>query len=167
MTEAWYAVRTKPHKEELVWRQIEGMGLEGFYPRLRVNPVNPRARRVRPYFPGYLFVNADLKTTGIAAFQFMPHAIGLVRFAGEPGTVPDPVIERLRQHLDQLDRSHHKKELFIQPGDAVMIHDGPLESYRAILDHHLPGRDRVRVLLELMGGRNMPVELNYSSIGPI
>ena len=167
MTKAWYALRTKPHKEGSVWRQIEGNGLDGFYPRLRVNPVNPRARRVRPYFPGYLFVNADLKTTGIATFQFMPYAMGLVCFAGEPGTVPDPVIERLQKHLDQLDRSHHKKELLIRPGDEVMIHDGPLEGYQAILDHHMPGRDRVRVLLELMGGRNMPVELSYSSIGPI
>ena len=166
MTQAWYALRTKPHKEDSVWRQIEGNGLDGFYPRLRVNPVNPRARRVRPYFPGYLFVNADLKTMGIATFQFMPYAIGLVCFAGEPGTVPDSVIERLRQHLDQLDRSHHKKELPIRPGDAVKIHDGPLEGYRAILDHHLPGRDRVRVLLELIGGRNMAIELSYSSIGP-
>ena len=167
MTQAWYALRTKPHKEDSVWRQIEGNGLDGYYPRLRVNPVNPRARRVRPYFPGYLFVNADLETTGIATFQFMPHAVGLVCFAGEPGTVPDPVIKRLRQYLDQLDRSHHKKELPIRPGDAVMVQDGPLEGYRAILDHHLPGRDRVRVLLELMGGRNMPIELSYSSIGPI
>jgi transcriptional antiterminator RfaH len=167
MTKAWYALRTKPHKEESVRSQIDGREIESFYPRLRVNPVNPRARRVRPYFPGYIFVNADLKTTSIATFQFMPHAIGLVCFGGEPGTLPDPVIERLRQHLDRLNRSNHKETFLIQPGERVKIRKGPLEGYQAILDHHLPGRDRVRVLLELIGSRNVPVELSYSSIGQI
>jgi transcriptional antiterminator RfaH len=38
-----------------------------------VRPVNPRARKTRPYFPGYLFVQADLAAVGLVEFRWMPH----------------------------------------------------------------------------------------------
>ncbi len=88
----WYALRSKPRKEDIVWRQCREQGYEVFYPRLRVQPVNPRARKVKAYFPGYLFTHVDLDTIGLSAFQWMPHAIGLVTFGGEPSTVPDNLI---------------------------------------------------------------------------
>ena len=61
MTQKWYALRCKPRKEDAVWRQLVAAGYEGFHPRLRVNPVNPRAKKYRPYFPGYLFLFADIE----------------------------------------------------------------------------------------------------------
>ncbi len=162
---AWYALRTKPHKERYVWNQIQEKGLEAFYPRIAVEPVNPRARRERPYFPGYMFVRADLETTGLNQFQYLPHAIGLVCFGGDPGVVPDNLVASLRSHLRGVGRralakSAHKYER----GDKVLIHAGQLAGYKAIFDLRLSGDDRVRVLLDLIGGRFVPVELNARDI---
>ena len=56
----WYALRTRPRKETLACKQAEAQGIETFNPLMRVRPVNPRARKVRPYFPGYVFVLADM-----------------------------------------------------------------------------------------------------------
>jgi hypothetical protein len=42
----------------------------------------------------------------------------------------------------------------------VWIKDGPLAGYWAIFNTRLPGRDRVRVLLEMLNDRRMPVELS-------
>ena len=64
MTTHWYALRSKPCKEDILWRQVGLRGFECFYPRLRVKPVNPRSRKIRPYFPGYMFVRADLSEAG-------------------------------------------------------------------------------------------------------
>ncbi len=164
MPTEWYALRTKPHKEQVVWLQIQVLGLEAFYPQIPVNPVNPRARKSKPYFPGYVLANADLEATGLNAFQFMPHAIGLVCFGGEPGVIPDAVIVRLRRLIAELDSSNQDPAMKFQRGDHVQIHDGPLEGYRAIYDHRLPGKQRVKVLLELMGERSLPVELSSFSI---
>ena len=36
----WYALRCKPRKEDVVWRQVQNQGLSVFYPRIRVVPVN-------------------------------------------------------------------------------------------------------------------------------
>ncbi|HEB63956.1 MAG TPA: hypothetical protein ENJ02_00220, partial [Chloroflexi bacterium] len=64
MSANWYVLRSKARKEDAVYAQALQRGLEVFYPRLRVNPVNPRARKVRPYFPGYMFVRVDLEAVG-------------------------------------------------------------------------------------------------------
>lgn len=164
MPTAWYALRTKPHKEQLVWHLVQGLGLEAYYPQLRANPVNPRARKSKPYFPGYVLVNADLEVTGLNTFQYMPHAMGVVCFGGEPGVIPEAAIVSLRRHITQLGSSGIEPAMQFQRGDQVRINDGPLEGYRAIFDHRLPGKQRVKVLLELMGERSLPVELSSLNI---
>jgi len=164
MPTAWYALRTKPHKEQLVWHQIQVLGFEVFFPELRTNPTNPRARRSKPYFPGYVLVSADLEVTGLNTFQYMPHAIGLVCFGGEPGVIPKDAIVSLRRHITHLSSSDIEPAMQFQRGDRVRIQEGPFEGYRAIFDHGLTGKQRVKVLLELMGERSLPVELSSLNI---
>jgi transcriptional antiterminator RfaH len=161
----WYALRSKPRKEEVVWRQVRTQGFESFYPRLRVHPVNPRSKKVRPYFPGYLFVYADIEEVGISVFQWMPHAMGLVSFGGEPASVPENLIYSLRKRVEEL--AEAGGELFdgLKPGDVVRISEGPFRGYEAIFDARLPGNERVRVLLELLSNqRRVPIELNTGQI---
>jgi transcriptional antiterminator RfaH len=161
----WYALRTKPRKEDVVWRQLKSDGFETYYPRLRVNPVNPRARKLVPYFPGYLFIRVDLESVGRSAFQWMPHTNGLVSFGGEPSPVPDHLVHELQKRVkDILDAGG---EVFhgLKPGDSVLILDGPFKGYEAIFDTRLPGTERVKVLLALMTSpRQVPVEMNAGQI---
>jgi len=63
-TASWYVIHSKPRKENQVNAYLRTQGFETFYPTLRVQPVNPRASRIRPYFPRYLFVHADLDEVG-------------------------------------------------------------------------------------------------------
>lgn len=163
---AWYALRSKPNKEEFVWRQAEAQGIDTFYPRIRVNPINPRARKVRPYFPGYLFVRVDLEQARVTMFKWMPEAAGLVMFDGRPAVVEDALIESLRQHIDALNRAGAEPLEGLKPGDALEIRAGPLAGYEAIFDAALPGRERVRVLLMLLGRQSVPVELSARHIRP-
>lgn len=165
MTQQWYALRSKPRKEDAIWRQLRSDGFEVFYPRLKVNPVNPRSRKIKPYFPGYMFVLVDLEETGVSRFQWMPHTLGLVSFGGEPAHVPDNLIVELRRRV--LEISEAGGELFdgLKPGDSVRISSGPFEGYEAIFDARLPGSERVRVLLELLTSkRRLPVELPTGAI---
>jgi len=165
MTEHWYALRSKPRKEEVVWRQVHTRGFEIFYPRLRVQPVNPRARKQKPYFPGYMFVQIDVDEVGISAFKWMPHAMGLVCFGDEPAIVPDHLIHSIKQRIDEITAAGG--ELFdgLRPGDKVLIHDGPFAGYEAIFDARIPGSERVKVLLQLLNDkRQLPVELNAGQI---
>jgi transcription antitermination factor NusG len=155
----WYALHSHPHKENLLWRQAEAQRIEVFYPRIRVKPVNPRSHTIRPYFPGYLFVHADLEQVGQSVFQWMPYTTGLVSFGGEPSIVPDALISSLRRRVEEIEAAGG--ELFdgLQPGDAVVIQSGPFEGYEAIFNARLSGLERVRVLLKMLSERSLVVEL--------
>lgn len=163
----WYALRSKSRKEDVVWRQLHDQGMEVFFPRLRVHTVNPRARQLRPYFPGYLFIQADLDTTGLSYFQWLPHAVGLVTFGGEPSVVPENLIYAIRQRVEAIETAGGQVFDGLQAGDVVRITHGPFEGYEAIFDARLPGNERVRVLLQFLNSRNVPVEISTGAIEKI
>ena len=58
----WYVMQSKPNKEELLYEQLRTRDIDAYYPCIKVQPVNPRARKLKPYFPGYLFIKVDPET---------------------------------------------------------------------------------------------------------
>ena len=165
MAKQWYALRSKPRKEEIVWRQSVNQGYEVFYPRLKVQPVNPRSRKLVPYFPGYMFVNVDVDSVGRSLFQWMPHAIGLVTFGDEPAIVPDHLIYAIQHRVNEIAASGGELFHGLNQGDTVFIEDGPFAGYEAIFDVRVPGTERVRVLLQLLNNKRLvPVELKAGQI---
>ena len=169
MSANWYAIRSHPRKEESLWNQILSQGLDAYYPHMRVKTVNPRARKIRAYFPGYLFVKADLALTGLSTFQWMPFSVGLVSFGGEPAVVPEALIQAIRQRLDAIEKAggEHLKDLEgIRSGDQVKVLEGPFQGYEAIFDARIPGSERVRILLKMLNQRSLPVEMDARTIKP-
>lgn len=165
MAVSWYVIRSKPNKEEFLAGQLTAYGVRVFYPRIRVKTVNPRARKLKAYFPSYLFVNVDLQVISISTLHWMPGAINLVSFDGEPAPVPDMLISAIERQVDHINSSQKKMLLDLKHGDPVIIQDGPFAGYEAIFDEQLPGRERVRVLLSYLQNRQLPVELREDQIG--
>ena len=165
MTLQWYALRSKPNKEGALWREIVARGVEVFYPQLRVLPKNPRARKVRPYFPGYLFVQLDLQQSGYSTFAWMPHSRGLVSFGAEPATVPHALIQTLRKRVGEINAAGGELLHDLKQGDHVEIHSGPFAGYEAIFDMHLEGSERVQVLMKMLQGRLVQVEIPAGLLG--
>ena len=165
MSAQWYALRSKPRKEDVLARQLRSRGIEVFFPRLRVNPVNPRARKLVPYFPGYMFVHTDIEQTGFSTFNWMPHAIGLVMYGDEAAHVPDNLIHEIRKRVEEIDVAGGEMLEVLKPGDRVRIEHGPFAGYEGIFDTRLPGTERVRVLLEFISNeRQVSVELEVGEI---
>jgi transcription elongation factor/antiterminator RfaH len=164
MSLSWYAIRSKPNKEDFLAGQLQSREVEVFFPVLRVKPVNPRSRKERPYFPNYLFVHVDLDVVNISDFRWMPGASGLVSFDGEPASVPDLLIVALKKQIDQQNALLHDQTSNFQQGEEIQIEDGPFAGYEAVFDIHLSGHDRVRVLLSLLQGRRVPVEIGGRQI---
>jgi len=155
----WYILHSKPNKEEFVLQQLGIHNIDVYYPYIRVQPVNPRSRKTRPYFPGYLFVNADLDTVGTTVLKWIPGAIGLVDFGGELASVPDDLLQTIRQHVDRINSTNSETLGIFMPGDQVIIQSGPFAGYQAIFDSYLSGHERVRVLLQMIKYRQLKIEL--------
>jgi transcription antitermination factor NusG len=167
MAEAWYVIRSKPNKEEFLGGQLSAYGIKVFYPRIRVKTVNPRARKLRAYFPSYLFVYVDLEKVGVSTLHWMPGAINLVSFDGQPASVPDSLITAIERQVESINHSQKNMLLGLKPGDVVSIHDGPFAGYEAIFDGQISGRERVRVLLSFLQNRKITVELKENQIGRV
>ena len=164
MAIGWYALHSKPRKEELLYGQLILREIDTFYPRIRVQPVNPRSAKVRAYFPGYVFIHIDLAETGISIVQWLPGAVGLVSFGGEPASVPEALIIAVRQKIDRINKVGGELYDGLKPGDPVHISNGLFAGYEAIFDARLPGTERVRVLLKQLQARQFPVELPAAQI---
>ncbi len=155
----WYVLRSKPNKEEALWKEVCVRGFEVFYPCLQVKPVNPRSRKMRPYFPGYLFVRASLADVGQSVFSWLPYSRGLVSFDGQPAEVPDGLVQAVRRRVDQIQAAGVEQLLGIERGETVVIQGGPFAGYMAIFDARLAGEERVRVLLKLLQVEQMKLDL--------
>lgn len=166
MTQSWYCIRSKPNKEEFLRSQLAANAIETFYPRLRVKPANPRSHQVRPYFPGYLFVNVDLEEIGTNTLQWMPGALGIVFYGSEPVPVQEEIINAIRNRVEAANTAAEGRLAGLKAGDRVRIESGPFAGYEAIFDVQLPGSERVRVFLALMQRQGMRLELPQLSINP-
>lgn len=157
-------MRSKPNKEELLYQQLLLREIDTYYPRIHVHPVNPRALKIKPYFPGYLFIRANLEQVGISTLQWIPGAIGLVDFGGELAYVSDDLLQAIWRKVDRINAANGELLESLKSGDLVKINDGPFSGYQAIFDTRLSGKERVRVLLQMLRDRQVGVELSIGQI---
>lgn len=157
--EKWYVAHSKPRNEELLWKQFCLRNLEAYYPCIKVPTVNPRARKIQPYFPSYLFVRVDLELIGRSTLEWIPGGLGLVSFGDEPAFISDSLVCAIKQRIESLKMNSSEIPVPLHKGDIVAIHSGVFTGYEGIFDVQLSGTDRVRVLLSLLNNRLLPVEM--------
>lgn len=159
MTTHWYALHSKPMKEAFLCTQLHLYNIESYCPQIRVQVVNPRARKVKPYFPGYVFGYMDLEQVSQHMQRWIPGLAGLVSFDGIPSHVPDNLIDAIRHKVDQINAAGGEQRSKLNPGDIVTVQEGPFKGYEGMLDACLSGEARVRILLSLIGRVQIRLEL--------
>ena len=80
-------------------------------------------------------------------------------FDAQPASVPDTLLAAIRHRVDLLNETGSAQLPAWQSGDAIVIREGPFAGHEAIFDTCLSGNERVRVLLKLLRGKQLPVEL--------
>lgn len=148
----WFALYTKPHKEDQVRAVLDGKGWETFLPSIPV--ARPRAgrRKEHPFFPCYLFVRADQTSGEVANVRWTPGLRRIVSYGDAPVPVPDELVDLIKERLAE------KRQLMarppgarFEPGQRVSVTDGPLKSMEAIFERSVSAGERVRVLIDVLG----------------
>ena len=92
MTSHWYALRSKPKQEYSIYSCTCYEDVECYKSCIPVNHVNTRTQKAKSYFPGQLFVQANLKEDGKYDFPWEPDSLGLVSCSDDYAVVPDNLI---------------------------------------------------------------------------
>lgn len=161
----WYCVKARPKQEGIATRLLRSeLGMEVFCPKIRFK----RARSTgvawvsEAMFPGYIFarfVYPELhrlvaSTSGVAK---------TVSFGGKPAVLDESIIADLRRHIADGETVEITSE--IRQGEEVKVIDGPFLGVRALVTRILPARDRVAILLNMLG-QEREIEVSATSVLP-
>ena len=160
----WYTIRSKPNKEFALERELIARNFNVMFPQLFVKPVNPRSRKIVPYFPGYMFIHVNLEKTGIRPLNRIPQSIGLVMFDDYVPVVSEQLIVQLENKLRAIAEAGGVFFENLHPGDPIEIVSGAFAGYQGIFEERLSGADRVRILLKMLADRYIPMEIDPSAI---
>ena len=146
----WYTLYTKPNAEYQVAASLQRRGIQTYLPELET--MNGHQRRVRiPFFPCYLFARVDFETIGLSHIRWIPGLRCVVAFGEAPVSLPDKVINLIRHRLEELSASGGQPLHSFQPGETVLITQGPFQGMLAIFDGPTAPAQRVKVLLAILG----------------
>jgi transcriptional antiterminator RfaH len=148
---AWYCARTKPKHEHIAAAGLaRRLGLEVFHPRMRSERATRRGvvRVVEPLFPCYVFVRCAAGD-GLDEVRYMSGVSGLVQFGQRAATVPDQVIDELRQCFESGNPMWVEDRLCA--GAEVTVAEGSFLGSRGVVVRVLPAKQRVQILLDFLG----------------
>jgi len=145
----WYAVHTKPAREEIAAETLKSLEMPVLLPRLKTTRrIRGKVRRViKPLFPGYLFARFHPATQlHLVRYSRGVHDVicgGLI-----PIPIDDVVIEDVAARLDNDDAVEIKHTF--RPGETVAIRSGPFQGLSGVFERELEGQGRVVILLEAL-----------------
>jgi transcriptional antiterminator RfaH len=145
----WYALYTKPKKEQQICALLQQRDIEAYLPVLPVLKKTGVVETKEPLFPCYLFAHVDPDVVGLAGMGWLPGMRSVVNFCGDPAVVDDEVIDFIKRRLQV--SSEPESHLRFKRGERVRITSGPFQNLEAIFDSKLSGSGRVRILLTIMG----------------
>ncbi len=162
----WYCLHTAPRQENKVAQLLtRELGLEVFAPRIRFR----RMRAGRPLwatealFPGYLFARFNYLDRR-RQINALPGVTSIVHFGDQAAPVDESIMGELRA----LVRDNETVEVTAdpRPGSEVVITGGPLRGLRVLVTRVIPARQRIAILLELLGSER-EVEIERDRVLPV
>lgn len=146
----WYVVHCKVGKEYLV-NAVLGS-------RFRLNTYLPEEKvrqgkeiRLRPFFPGYLFIQANFEKIKISDINFCTGVKYIVACNGKPQPISQAIVLEIRERLERLNASGRVDSHQFQPGEQVRVGSGLLEGLDAVFISSAKPNERVWILLNFLG----------------
>jgi transcription elongation factor/antiterminator RfaH len=153
----WYTVYTQLHREFRAQAQLQNQNYHVYLPRRNKTVRHARKLKMVPaaFFPRYLFIALDLAVDQWRNVNNTFGVCSLIMAGEQPRPVPQGVVEAMIAATDSEGLLSFERDLKI--GDQVRFLAGPFADRLGTIER-LDDIGRVRVLLDIMGGR-VPVRL--------
>jgi transcriptional antiterminator RfaH len=151
--ERWFLAQVQHNREKAAELHLGAQGFRNFVPRFRKTVRHARQLRevTAPLFPGYVFIIIDPQRDRWRSINGTFGVARLVSANGQPSPVPQGVVEAFVAAIDQTGLVRLGGEL--KSGQRVRIVAGPFAGGLGVFER-LDARGRVRILLDIMGGRS-------------
>lgn len=168
MTAAWFVARTKTGREVTASVAVAEKGFQAFLPvhlvkRTHAGKVQQLSR---PLFPRYLFVRFDPATDAYGQINYCRGVASrclIVNLQDNPVSVPDPVIEAIRDRERIMRAQAGDLSTGYQPGDTFTVQCGPYTSFQATYMGEDKGK--VAAIVEMFG-RGHLVSIDFAEVPP-
>jgi transcriptional antiterminator RfaH len=161
----WYVIQTKPRQESVAVENLKRQGYATYCPHM----AQAKRRRQRwqkviePLFPRYLFIRLAEGIDNFAPIRSTIGVLNMVRFGGQPATIPQQVIDNIHKQ-EQILLAEPGEHPNWKAGDKVQVIDGPFAGLNGIFQKQ-NSQERVIILLNLLGLKNS-VAVEANSIVP-
>ena len=172
----WYVLKSISGQENKVKTYIENemkrLGFESYVtqvviPKEKVIQLRngKKVPKERPYYPGYLMVEANL-------IGEIPHIIknipGVISFlsltkGGDPVPMRKAEVNRMLGRMDELSEFAAEMEIPYVVGENVKVIDGPFNGFNGTVEKILEDKKKLEVSV-LIFGRKTPMELSFMQV---
>jgi transcriptional antiterminator RfaH len=154
----WFVIRTKAGDEHRAEGNLLNQEIETFLPLFKnyYYRNGKMIQTVRPLFPNYLFARLSLDLH----FTKVRWTRGVSRVLGNregPVAVSELIVQTIRDRVGKDNLIELEDE--IKEGDLVRVTSGPLKDLIGVFQKKRSGKDRVRILLNLIGV-DVPVQIS-------
>jgi len=148
----WYAIYTKPGREDSVAFLLKNIGIDVLNPKLKSKKYkkNRLIEAVETLFPCYLFAEFDKQQYA----HLITYTRGVRYIVGkkDPIRVHEDVIVAIKEGMKE------NGIIIIKPfrfdrGNRVLIKDGPFKDFYGIFEREIKGPERVMIFLSTLNYR--------------
>ena len=143
----WYALYTKPRKEQKVAQQLEQLGFTIYLPlKTEVKQWSDRKKKVvSPLFSSYVFI--QIEESKRAEVFIIDGVLNYVFWLGKPAIIRNSEMELMRNEIEKPNSDITVTSL--QPGDLVQLEQGVFKGQDAKIE--LISNQKVHLYLPSLG----------------
>lgn len=156
-------MRTKIKSEHIAAAHLRKYNnVDTFCPRIRFHKATRRGKVLfhQAMFPSYIFARFNFENES-RAVTYANGVSNIVHFGEYFPPIAPGFIDFLRQEMGEDEVKTLKPA--IEPGDEVEIADGPFRGLKAIVRHYMPAKERVQVLMQVLG-EAQPVDVSTDDL---
>ena len=168
----WYVLKAVSGQENKVKSYIETevrrLGYESFVTQVVIPTEMKNGKKVfkeRPYYPGYLMVEANLMGEIPHMIKNIPGVISFLSLTkgGDPVPMRQSEVNRMLGKMDELSEFAVDVEIPFVVGENVKVIDGPFNGFNGSIEKIHEDKKKLEVKVRIFG-RETPLELSYMQV---
>ena len=164
-----YEAKVKLAIEEAVAREgVEDLVGEILIPTEQVVELKGGKKKEteRKFFPGYMLIKMELTEPSWLLVKNTNNVIGFIGgSSGKPSPITQREVDRIFARVQE-GADKPKPKVAFQPGEEVLVIDGPFNSFHAEIEAIDEQKKKLQLMVKIFG-RKTPLELNFMQVEKI